>query len=571
MSYQHTLTGKKTSPAGPPQAGTPCGPRLPEQSTVELGLAGALFVATVLLLSLQRDFVSMNPDEGIVLQGAARILHGEVPYRDFFSFYTPMSYYLLALAFKIFGESLLVGRTILVLYVGLFSALTYLLARRIASRRAALITAYLVLAVCPFRFLVLHNWDSTVWALLAFYCAVRSLESPSMWWPFGTGLFTSLTLLTEQSKGAGLTVGLSFAVFLIARKRQNGALRRQCLATVIAFALPLAVVLSYFASQHALSPAFDAWLWPVRHYSAANATPLGFSVPLSDAREMLRSAAGSWLSTGITGVFIAALIAIPALPLIAVLSALLGLRQSGESGIWNSGHRLLAASTTTALLVSVFATRRPDMSHLIYLAPICFFLLPGSAQWNTSAAAADSGCTRAGVLGKALTAIGAVLLLVVSIFGLAVQWNGLVARAVVHTPRGTVRMLTRDKALEYIQAHVPVGHKLFVHPYSPLYTFLSGTYNPTRFEYLQAGMHTPQQFQEATRELSRDPSVPVLLEVNFGSKLTSIWPATPASAAAADPIADFILSHYRPCAVLNSSAFGSAFIYLRRSELGCAQ
>jgi hypothetical protein len=43
----------------------------------------------------------MDPDEGIILQGAERILRGQVPYRDFFSFFTPGSYYLLALLFKI--------------------------------------------------------------------------------------------------------------------------------------------------------------------------------------------------------------------------------------------------------------------------------------------------------------------------------------------------------------------------------------------------------------------------------------------------------------------------------------
>jgi hypothetical protein len=92
---------------------------------------------------------------------------------------------------------------------------------------------------------------------------------------------------------------------------------------------------------------------------------------------------------------------------------------------------------------------------------------------------------------------------------------------------------------------------------------LSGTHSPTRFEYLQAGMHTPQQFQEATRELSLDPSVPVLLEVSFASsKLSSIWPATPAGAAAGDPVADHALSHYRTCAVLKGANTDSTFIFM---------
>src|SRR6266568_6076225 len=55
-------------------------------------------------------YSSLEPDEGILLQGGLRILDGQIPYRDFFSFYTPGSFYLLAGAFKVFGDSFVVAR-----------------------------------------------------------------------------------------------------------------------------------------------------------------------------------------------------------------------------------------------------------------------------------------------------------------------------------------------------------------------------------------------------------------------------------------------------------------------------
>src|SRR5213593_1607939 len=85
----------------------------PEQSRSELWVALILFLVSFLYLCLFRRFTAMEPDEGILLQGAQRILAGQVLYRDFFSFYTPGSYYALALLFKIFGSSLLVARTVL--------------------------------------------------------------------------------------------------------------------------------------------------------------------------------------------------------------------------------------------------------------------------------------------------------------------------------------------------------------------------------------------------------------------------------------------------------------------------
>src|SRR2546426_10326744 len=117
---------------------------VPETQSSERWIAALVFVLTCSHLFLLRRYTTMDPDEGIILQGAQRILQGQVLYRDFFSFFTPGSYYLLALLFKIFGSSILIGRSALVIYGGLFSALTYLLARRVCSRWSALTAACLV-------------------------------------------------------------------------------------------------------------------------------------------------------------------------------------------------------------------------------------------------------------------------------------------------------------------------------------------------------------------------------------------------------------------------------------------
>jgi hypothetical protein len=65
----------------------------PERSFSERLIVLALFLLSLLYLCLFRCFTAMEPDEGILLQGAQRILAGQVLYRDFFSFYTLGSYY----------------------------------------------------------------------------------------------------------------------------------------------------------------------------------------------------------------------------------------------------------------------------------------------------------------------------------------------------------------------------------------------------------------------------------------------------------------------------------------------
>ena len=110
----------------------------PEKIAAERWIAAGLFVLACLYLCAFRRFMLLDPDEGIVLQGAERILRGEVLYRDFFSFLTPGSYYLLALLFKLFGNSLMVARSTLVLYGGgsRYSHLAFAYSWRAASRRA---------------------------------------------------------------------------------------------------------------------------------------------------------------------------------------------------------------------------------------------------------------------------------------------------------------------------------------------------------------------------------------------------------------------------------------------------
>src|SRR5438874_8636742 len=88
-----------------------------------------VFVMSLAYLSIFRHCTSLEPDEGIVLQGAERILRGEVPYRDFFSFYTPGCFYLAGFLFRVAGDSLVVARIGLAVVGAICLVITYLLAR----------------------------------------------------------------------------------------------------------------------------------------------------------------------------------------------------------------------------------------------------------------------------------------------------------------------------------------------------------------------------------------------------------------------------------------------------------
>ena len=251
----------------------------PEGSPQDRWIALLLFVGSCLYLRLFYDYTKLNTDEGIVLQGAQRILQGQVPYRDFFAFVTPGSYYWTALLFKIFGSSILVGRVALIVCGGLFSVLSYLLARRVCAPWSALLAAYFVTLTClPYRFLVLHNWDSTLLAYLALYSAVWFIEKPHCTWAFALGSFAALTCLFEQSRGAGLVLGLGMGFLILRWSSRDGAewTRQRLVALLVGFAGPFLLTFLYFGIKHSVPQLLADWFWPLHHYSAVNKAPFGF-------------------------------------------------------------------------------------------------------------------------------------------------------------------------------------------------------------------------------------------------------------------------------------------------------
>jgi hypothetical protein len=49
-------------------------------------------------------------DEGLILTGASRVVAGDVPYRDFWTIYSPGQFWLLATLFRLFGQSVMTAR-----------------------------------------------------------------------------------------------------------------------------------------------------------------------------------------------------------------------------------------------------------------------------------------------------------------------------------------------------------------------------------------------------------------------------------------------------------------------------
>jgi len=542
-------------------------PVRPELDATERAISAAIFAVTLAYLWLFRRYTFLEPDEGIVLQGAQRILRGDVLYQDFFSYFTPGSYYFLALLFRVFGSSFLVGRTALVFFGGIYSVISYLLARRVCSRGTALWVATVVaLITIPYRFEVLHNWDSTLWCCLAVYSAVRWLESsqlePPPWkWAFATGSFTSLTFLFEQSKGAGLILGLGagFVAITVLDRRRSLWKGTQGFEVAAGMAWPFVVTLAYFGAQHSLSLMLADWFWPLYHYTLANRVPYGYQNWSENARHQL-------FGTGSIGVRLVTIVAVspgflvPALPLIAV-----GLLAYWIVQTWRrcepqavGSYYVLICAALSGLLLSV-VVGRADVIHFMYLLPLFSLVLGWMIEGRD-------------IPGRIFRAVRPFLIAYTAIaflfFAMPLLLRAINTPGKVQTRRGVISTPEDDQVIPYVQAHVGAGENILVYPYLPLYYYLTDTFSASRYEYFQPGMHTPQQAREMIAELSSGRVRVILFEASFWEKIPSAWPETPLAAIAHDPVADYIQGKYHACQSLSSPGNGR-FLFMVRKELAC--
>ena len=530
---------------------------LPEALISERCITLSIFLLSFLYLCLFRRYSWVDPDEGIILQGAERILNGQVLYRDFFSFFTPGSYYLVAFVFRIFGDSYLVAHTALALIGAAFSPITYLLARRVCSRQTSLlITGLMTATAVPSRFVVIHNWDSTLWACLALYAAVRFLESGSSAWALVSSTFTSLTALSEQSKGAGLLLGLGVGFLIIAARGERPKLfgRNQVIAILAGLCAPFLLTVLYFASHHALSTMLGSWFWPLQHYSAANRVPYGYDNLTGQARDRIFAGAGPGMRLFAMLIF-SSRSWIPYLPLFALplLIRLLIQRRRAIAIEPEWAYYILVTAAMLGLLLSIVIARS-DYLHFIFLQPIFFLLLAWLLDGRN-------------LLPPWIKRITPLLGLCLSMSLVARAAQSLITSRgayTVNTRRGVITEDKPDEVFAFVQAHVAAGERTLIYPYQPTYYYLTETWNPTRFDFYQPGMHTQQQLQEMMTDLSADPPRAILYEPMFTEHLREAWPNTPPSAVASDVLASYLKRDYHVCTMLNSE-----IEFMMRNELTC--
>ncbi len=223
-------------------------------------------------------------DEGIMLTGGLRTLAGQIPHRDFYVNYGPLSYYTLGWLFRLFGVSILAERILFAIISGLIVTTSYAIAASYCGRR---VVNWTVLSILLWLFGLGSVGGSPIYpvSLLNLLCVALVLavyaRKLSPWVLLGTGMLTGISELIRYDTGVALfgvvTFILAFGIFV--RVPSRGALLKELAASIAAYLLGFALItvpaLLYYLSRASFKYfEHDILVYPSKYYRRARWLPL---------------------------------------------------------------------------------------------------------------------------------------------------------------------------------------------------------------------------------------------------------------------------------------------------------
>jgi hypothetical protein len=439
----------------------------------ERGLVAAAS-AVVLFLTFFRGATPIFPfdkgSNGIFFDQAARVLDGQVMYRDFFEFVGPGVVYLHALVILAAGPTIGALTAAMVLQGALLALLVHALAARVCGPGWRLLppAAFVVLVYAPYV-LGDHKWPALLCALAGLVVLSRPPLTPPLM--AAGGFLLGASAVFTQDLGAGAVAGVLAYSVLVRR-----APRRSVLALAAGCAAPTALAFAYFTwKAGARTVVYDWLLYPLERYPELNRSYLDLVPSL---RTLPRELAQALLAVGGVG---------------AGLVSLLEARRARAEG---------SPADTAGLVSAAGLGMAAAMGHRglypLGLAVQTCVLLPIAARALQRARAHRSGTVRV------LAAAAGIVIAAALLQGSAgfVVWRQLLQPMTLERHRaGAVWAPGPMPELSWIEAHTSPGEATFLMPAKGGHYFLSRTRNVTSFPYLIEGQNTVEQGRRALAEI----------------------------------------------------------------------
>jgi hypothetical protein len=445
----------------------------------ERALGWLLFTGAALICGAAAMYGIQPNDEGLMLQAAARIADGQVPYRDFWWFYPPGQPALLGGLWALFGPSLLEWKIVRALACGTVALLAWRLARRGGAPGWAAGGAWLVATLALAYPSGPHPFPVTLALCLG---ALLCLERPAL-----AGALTGVAAFWRLEFAAYLALGILIAYAVRGGARRDAA-RYAGAATAVA-----AVLFAPFVVLAGPGDAFDLLIrYPVVDFPDYQSLPF----PLDYDGPLNTDSLGGFLEDSAESLLLFYLPLALVLALAGALAA--GALRFRRAEWWRIAVAVFALGMLHYLLA------RTDAFHTAPLAVMIAVLAAWSAPPRRPPAfAVAAGVALAGAAFALVEGADRAWLLVRgggTPLDLPVADGALV-------PERTAREL--ETAVRAIRARVPPGEPIYVVPRrsdlvtagNPLLYVLAERPNPTRYDIQAPGVVTSAPVQ---RELVAD-------------------------------------------------------------------
>ena len=461
-------------------------------------LCAAVLLSFALTLACPRWRAGIDwRDEGLLAYGAVRVMHGEVPQRDFVSVQPPLSFYIAAGIFKLCGISLVSLRGFGFLIFLLLPLLIYAVGRNfmgpVLSFAAAAPACILGLPYC--NFVPLAVWQGIVVSIAAVLWFLSAVSSKRQWLAFPAGVLSAVSLALRHDQALytiasifALTIALAFAR---GDSISGAILKRALLLWLAGIAIALIPAILLWWRIGALAEMFrQLILFPFTTYRKTSSLPFPRFVMWRPIRE-----------TAVVLLFY-----LP--PFVQGIASLCLVRSIICRG-FSRREALVTFLVIWSALFYLQAIIRSDFTHLVIALPP-FFLLTAFG-WSI----VRQKFANHRQINLALSAIFAILvtsfLWVLHSFALPDVTR---ANEQLAIERGGVRIEQAHVVADFVQrlqATVPPDRSILVLPYQPMFYFLCERRNPTRWNYLWPGDQTTQDHDRLIDEAERDPPAVVLL------------------------------------------------------------
>jgi len=204
-------------------------------------------------------------DEGAALYPSVRILNGELPYRDFWAFYMPGQFYIVALLYKIFSVSVMTARLFGSIINFLLPVLAYLISIKTAGRKyavfAPLLTVFSISVWGPS-----YACGSTL-AVFAGLCSLyffhKYISSKAVLPLLLSGALCGLAVFIRQDIGTYIFIAGILTLIAMAFYEKNASLIN-ILQYLISFSVVLIVLSAYLLYNIGIKLLFEnTFIYPL--------------------------------------------------------------------------------------------------------------------------------------------------------------------------------------------------------------------------------------------------------------------------------------------------------------------